>query len=213
VQLKKVSEVNPKVCILDYGSGNVASVRNSFERLQIQTLVSNEVKDILDASHLVLPGVGAFKASMEKIHRELPLAEIYTQISQGKPFLGICVGMQAMAEKGNEFGVHFGLDLIPGSEVVELPAEVSKPHVGWNSIKIKQSHPILNEITDGADFYFVHSYYVSKIHESNLVAVCDYGVDFPAILARDNLIGVQFHPEKSQNNGDQLLKNFVELLK
>ena len=100
MQLKKVSEVNPKVCILDYGSGNVASVRNSFERLQIQTLVSNEVKDILDASHLVLPGVGAFKASMEKIHRELPLAEIYTQISQGKPFLGICVGMQVLASIG-----------------------------------------------------------------------------------------------------------------
>ena len=202
-----------KVCILDYGSGNVASVRNSFQRLQIETLVSNEVKDILDASHLVLPGVGAFKTSMDKIRAKLPLAEIYSQISLGKPFLGICVGMQALAEKGFEFGIHPGLALIPGSEVIELPAEVPKPHVGWNSIDIQKYHPILTDIDDGADFYFVHSYFVSKADNSNVIAVCDYGVKVPAVLAKDNLIGVQFHPEKSQNNGDKLLKNFIELIK
>ena len=202
-----------KVCILDYGSGNVASVRNSFQRLQIETLVSNEVKDILDASHLVLPGVGAFKTSMDKIRAKLPLAEIYSQISLGKPFLGICVGMQALAEKGFEFGIHPGLALIPGSEVIELPAEVPKPHVGWNSIDIQKYHPILTGIDDGADFYFVHSYFVSKTDVSNVIAVCDYGVKVPAVLAKDNLIGVQFHPEKSQSNGDKLLKNFIELIK
>ena len=201
-----------KVCILDYGSGNVASVRNSFQRLQIETLVSNEVKDILDASHLVLPGVGAFKTSMDKIQAKLPLAEIYSQIALGKPFLGICVGMQALAEKGFEFGIHPGLGLIQGSEVIELPAEVPKPHVGWNSIDIHKYHPVLNDIDDGADFYFVHSYFVSTTDDSNIVANCDYGIKFPAVLARDNLIGVQFHPEKSQNNGDKLLKNFVELI-
>ena len=201
-----------KVCILDYGSGNVASVRNAFQRLQIETLVSNEVKDILDASHLVLPGVGAFRTSMDKIQAKLPLAEIFAQISLGKPFLGICVGMQALAEKGFEFGIHPGLGLIPGSEVIELPVEVPKPHVGWNSIDIQKYHPILTDIDDGADFYFVHSYFVSKTDDSNVMAICDYGVKFPAVLARDNLIGVQFHPEKSQNNGDKLLKNFVELI-
>lgn len=203
----------PKVCILDYGSGNVASVRNSFQRLKIHAVVSNEVKDIFEASHLVLPGVGAFKTSMEKINAKLPLPEIFTQISKGKPFLGICVGMQAMAEIGNEFGAHPGLNLFPGAEVVELPTDLPKPHVGWNSIQVQNSHPILNEIDNDADFYFVHSYFVSKTKDSNIVAVCDYGIKFPAIVAKDNLIGVQFHPEKSQNNGDQLLKNFIEMIK
>lgn len=202
-----------KVCILDYGSGNVASVRNSFERLQIQTLVSNEVNDILDASHLVLPGVGAFKTSMDKIQSKLPLVEIYEQISLGKPFLGICVGMQVLAENGYEFERHPGLGLIQGTEVIELPAEVPKPHVGWNSIDIQKYHPILKDVDDGSDFYFVHSYFVSKIDDSNVISFCDYGVKFPAVVVKDNLIGVQFHPEKSQNNGDKLLKNFVELVK
>ena len=209
---KRVKEMIRKVCILDYGSGNVASVKNSFQRLQIETLVSNEAKDIVNASHLVLPGVGAFISSMDKIRAKLPLNEIYTQISLGKPFLGICVGTQALAEKGFEFGVHPGLGLFPGSEVIELPEGIPKPHVGWNSIEKQTDHPILNGIEDGADFYFVHSYFVSKIDNTNVVAVCDYGVKFPAILAKDNLIGVQFHPEKSQNNGDKLLKNFVELI-
>jgi glutamine amidotransferase len=202
-----------KVCILDYGSGNVASVRNSFQRLRIQTVVSNEVKNIFDASHLVMPGVGAFKASMDKIQSRLPLAEIYGQISLGKPFLGICVGMQALAEKGYEFGIYPGLNLIPGTEVIELPVDVPKPHVGWNSIEMQNYHPIMKDIDDNSDFYFVHSYFLSKVESANVIAVCNYGIKFPAVIARDNLIGVQFHPEKSQNNGDKLLKNFVELIK
>jgi glutamine amidotransferase len=197
---------------LDYGSGNVASVRNSFDRLGLESFISNEALDVMRASHLVLPGVGAFKASMEKIEKELPLDLIKAQILLGKPLLGICVGMQVFAESGFEFGIHHGLNLIPGSEVIELPADVSKPHVGWDSIEIQNNHPILNNIDDGADFYFVHSYIVTKIDNSSLIASCDYGVKFPAVLAKDNLIGVQFHPEKSQNNGDRLLRNFVELI-
>ena len=202
--------MNSKICILDYGSGNVASVRNSFDRLGLESFISNEVSDIVRASHLVLPGVGAFKASMEKIQSKLPLDVIKDQISHGKPLLGICVGMQVFAECGFEFEIHPGLNLIPGSETIELPSEVPKPHVGWDSIKIKKDHPILNNIDDDADFYFVHSFFVSKINELSLIATCDYGVTFPVVLARDNLIGVQFHPEKSQNNGDKLLRNFVE---
>ena len=204
--------MNIKICILDYGSGNVASVRNSFDRLGLESFISNEVPDIDRASHLVLPGVGAFKASMEKIEVKLPLDVLRTQISRGKPFLGICVGMQVFAESGFEFEIHPGLNLIPGSEVIELPMTVPRPHVGWDSIEIHQNHPILSNIDDGADFYFVHSYFVSKIDNLSLVASCDYGLKFPAVLARDNLIGVQFHPEKSQNNGDKLLRNFVELI-
>ena len=204
--------MNSKVCILDYGSGNVASVKNSFDRLGVENFVSNEVLDILKASHLVLPGVGAFKASMEKIEKKLPIDVLRAQVLLGKPLLGICVGMQVFAENGFEFEIHPGLNLIPGSEVIELPTKVPKPHVGWDSIEIQKSHPILNNIDNGADFYFVHSYFVSKIEDSSLIASCDYGVKFPAVVANNNLIGVQFHPEKSQNNGDTLLQNFVELI-
>ena len=204
--------MNPKVCILDYGSGNVTSVKNSFERLGVESLISNEVSDIVGASHLVLPGVGAFKASMEKIERKVPLNTLKNQIEIGKPFLGICVGMQVFAESGFEFELHSGLGLIPGSEVIELPASVSKPHVGWNSITIQKDHPVLRNIDDCADFYFVHSYFLTKLKNVDLIANCEYGVAFPAIIARDNLIGVQFHPEKSQGNGDLLLRNFIELI-
>jgi glutamine amidotransferase len=200
------------VCILDYGSGNVASVKNAFDRLGLENCVSSDVKDIAEASHLVLPGVGAFKASMEKIEANLPIELIRNEISAGKPLLGICVGMQVFAESGFEFEIHPGLNLIPGSEVIELPLEISKPHVGWNSIKFESHHPILNHVDDGADFYFVHSYFVSKIDESNLIASCNYGVKFPAVIAKNNMVGVQFHPEKSQSNGDKLLQNFAELM-
>ncbi len=205
--------MNSKICILDYGSGNVTSVKNSFDRLGLESFVSNKVVDIARASHLVLPGVGAFKASMEKIENKLPIDVLTAQVLSGKPLLGICVGMQVFAENGFEFEIHPGLNFVPGSEVIELPTNVPKPHVGWNSIQVQNSHPILNEIDDDADFYFVHSYFVSKTKDSNIVAVCDYGIKFPAIVAKDNLIGVQFHPEKSQNNGDQLLKNFIEMIK
>ena len=204
--------LNRKVCILDYGSGNVASVKNSFERIGIKCLISNESTDIQDSSHLVLPGVGAFKTSMEKIERMLPLNLIREQVSIGKPFLGICVGLQVLAERGFEFGYHSGLNILSGTEVVELPDVVSKPHVGWNSIEIVNNHPILTNIDNGADFYFVHSYFLSKIDHINILAVCKYGISFPAIVAKNNVIGVQFHPEKSQNNGDELLKNFFELV-
>lgn len=212
LKYKRTFKLNSKICILDYGSGNVASVKNSFDRLGLESFISNEVPDIVRASHLVLPGVGAFKASMQKIISKLPLDVISAQISLGKPLLGICVGMQVFAENGFEFEIHPGLNLIPGSEVIELPTTVPKPHVGWDSIEIQRSHPILNNIDDGTDFYFVHSYFVTKIDDSNLIASCDYGVKFPAVFAKDNLIGVQFHPEKSQNNGDKLLRNFVELI-
>ncbi len=203
--------MRPKICILDYGSGNVTSVKNSLDRLNIESLISNAKSDINEASHLILPGVGAFKASMDKINQKLPISLLKTQIALGKPLLGICVGMQVFAENGFEFEVSPGLGFIEGSEVIEIGNEVSKPHVGWNGINIESEHSILREIEDGADFYFVHSYHISKIEKINLVASCDYGVKFPAVIAKDNLIGVQFHPEKSQQNGDKLLRNFVKV--
>lgn len=203
--------MDSRICILDYGSGNVASVKNSFDRLGLESHISNEIRDIRLATHLVLPGVGAFKAAIEKIEKSLPIDEIRNQISSNKPFLGICVGMQVFASFGSEFGTHPGLGFIDNTEVVELPNDVSKPHVGWNSIEIYQTHPLLNNIEQGADFYFVHSYVVSGVPNSMLLASCEYGTKFPAVIAENNLIGVQFHPEKSQHNGDVLLRNFAGL--
>jgi len=201
--------LSESICILDYGSGNVASVRNALERLGYSSKISNEISDVKNASHLVLPGVGAFAASMEKIKKKLPLDEIQNCVKVGKPILGICVGMQVLAEVGYEYEMYSGLGLISGAEVVELPNNVAKPHVGWNSIEIKVKHSMVSGLAGGADFYFVHSYYISKIKTEYLIAQCDYGITFPAIVAKDNLIGVQFHPEKSQSNGDILLRNFV----
>ena len=204
--------LNAKVCILDYGSGNVGSVKNSFDRLEIECLISNDITDIRNASHLVLPGVGAFKSSMEKIEKHLPLEELRAQISLNKPLLGICVGMQVFAENGFEFESYPGLNVLNHTEVIELPASVPKPHVGWNSVEIQRKHAIFNDIEDGADFYFVHSYFLSNVEDINIIATSEYGLNFPAVIVKNNVIGVQFHPEKSQNNGDILLRNFVEII-
>lgn len=203
--------MNNKICILDYGSGNAGSVLNAFTRLGFDATISNEVEDISKASHLVMPGVGAFKASLDKIQKLVPVDHIRQQIVKGKPFLGICVGMQVLAETGFEFEKAPGLNLFNGSEVVELPKSVIRPHVGWNNITINKEHPILSGIGDDADFYFVHSFYMTNLEDNSIIATCEYGLNFPAVVAKDNLVGVQFHPEKSQKFGDQLIRNFVDL--
>jgi glutamine amidotransferase len=197
---------------LDYGSGNVASVKNALDRLRVDNIISNNPLEIEKATHLILPGVGAFSAAMDKIETLLPIEQLRKQIAIGKPFLGICVGMQVLAETGFEFGERSGLNLIPGSKVVELPKNISAPHVGWNSIKILQSHALVRGLENDADFYFVHSFQISQIPTEHIIATCDYGLEFPAIVMNDNLIGVQFHPEKSQRNGDLILRNYVESL-
>jgi glutamine amidotransferase len=203
--------MNSQVCILDYGSGNVTSVKNALDRLEIPNIVSNDPLAIERATHLILPGVGAFSSSMDKIEALLPIEKIRNQILKGKPFLGICVGMQVLAEYGHEFQLRKGLNIISSTNVTELPKSVSLPHVGWNSIKILQNHEIVRGLRDEADFYFVHSYHVSDIDQNIVVATCDYGIEFPGIIARDNIIGVQFHPEKSQSNGDLILRNYAGL--
>ncbi len=199
-----------KVCVLDYGAGNVASVANMFSRFS-EIKISNLRQDILDATHLVLPGVGSFGASMKKIHEVLPLDFILSQISLGKPMLGICVGMQVFAEKGIEFGLHAGLSLIKG-EIAELETGgLRLPHVGWNSLESIKGHPIVNGITTDNDFYFVHSFAFRNIPDEFVIAEANYGTNFPAIVGIRNVVGVQFHPEKSQSNGARLVRNYLEI--
>ena len=204
--------MNPKVCILDYGSGNVRSVSNLITHLGYEGVVSNQTDDITQATHLILPGVGAFGAAMGKIRERLPLNLLEQEVLvERKPFLGICVGMQVMAETGHEFGKHTGLGWMPG-EVRELDARGQVlPHIGWNDITPKKTCPLLEGLNEVLDFYFVHSYALAPSSEECVMATAEYGYHFPAVIQRDNLFGVQFHPEKSQKAGQRLVLNFLDL--
>ena len=201
-----------KVCILDYGSGNVKSVSNLFSALARETIVSNDPDDVAAASHIVLPGVGAFAAAMRRIHERLPMAAVKQAVfTHKKPFLGICVGMQVLATRGLEFGEHQGLGWIPG-QVRKIEAGVLPvPHIGWNNINPCQSSPLLAGLEKDPDFYFVHSYIFEPEDDAVRLTTTDYGEKFCSAIKQDNIYGVQFHPEKSQRAGMRLVKNFLAL--
>jgi glutamine amidotransferase len=204
--------MKPKVCILDYGSGNVRSVSNLITHLGYEGVVSNQPDDITQATHLILPGVGAFGAAMKKIREKLPLELLEQEVLTGsKPFLGICVGMQVLADVGHEFGKHAGLGWIPGEvRGLDSRGEVL-PHIGWNDIILQNPCPLLEGLGEVLDFYFVHSYAFTPQSEDCVMATTEYGIKFPAMIQRDNLYGVQFHPEKSQKAGQRLVMNFLPL--
>jgi glutamine amidotransferase len=201
-----------RVCILDYGSGNVKSVFNLISSIAEHVVVSNEPASIADATHIVLPGVGAFGAAMRKIRETLPMAELEQAVlADGKPFLGICVGMQVMATIGKEFGEHAGLGWI-GGQVTELDAKnLPLPHVGWNNVMCRQASPLFAGLGEQPDFYFVHSFAFSPDDPRHAMATSHYGTEFCSMIQRDNLFGVQFHPEKSQRAGIRLIKNFLAI--
>ena len=202
----------PTICILNFSSGNVGSVKNIFRTFTDRVLISNEPRDIEEATHLVLPGVGAFGAAMEKIRRYIPLQVLEEVVLQKKkPFLGICVGMQVLADKGLEFGEHAGLGWIRGVVKKLECGEQPLPHVGWNDITITKSTPLLDGLDADRDFYFVHSYAFSVQDRSQVCAVAEYGQTFDCVLNQGNIFGVQFHPEKSQKAGQRLVKNFLEI--
>lgn len=200
------------VCILDYGSGNVKSVFNLFSTVADHVIVSNKIEKILGASHIVLPGVGAFGTAMRKIRDGLPMESLEQAVLvEKRPFLGICVGMQVMATRGMEFGDHAGLGWIEGS-VEKLNANgLPLPHVGWNNLTCKQESPLLAGLGDDPDFYFVHSFAFHAENPQHVLATTEYGEVFCSVIQRENLYGVQFHPEKSQRTGIKLVKNFLSL--
>lgn len=201
-----------KVRILDYGSGNVRSVFNLVQSLGGDVLVSNERARLEEASHLILPGVGAFGAAMEKIRANLPMDLIEDLVLRGgRPFLGICIGMQVLATRGTEFGDHAGLGWIDGC-TDRLPVQdLPLPHIGWNNILVRRESPLLASLDDSADFYFVHSFAFRPADPQTIVAEAHYGMDFPCVVQRNNLFGVQFHPEKSQEAGRRLVENFLSI--
>jgi glutamine amidotransferase len=201
-----------RVCILDYGSGNVQSVFNLVSTLTPYAQVSNDPATIRAATHLILPGVGAFGASMAKIRARIPLDVVEdVVVKQARPMLGICVGFQIMASTGFEFGEHQGLGWLGGTVRRLEAGALPLPHVGWNDIRVVRTSPLLTGIRPAEDFYFVHSFAVTPGRASDVVATTEYGETFVAMASRGNLHGVQFHPEKSQRAGLRLFENFLAL--
>lgn len=204
--------------VIDYGSGNLRSAAKALERVSdgVRILVSSKPQDVLTADRIVLPGVGAFGDCKAGLAAIPGMMDALTQavVHDTKPFLGICVGMQLMAEWGLEHGKHQGFGWVKGDIAPLHPRDpaLKIPHMGWNSLNLTPSgkaHPLLKDVDDGAHVYFVHSYALNG-NETDVLAYCDYGGAFPAMIARDNRAGVQFHPEKSQRLGLTILKNFLK---
>lgn len=194
------------IAIVDYGVGNVASVANACKQLGYETILTDEKEQFEQATHIILPGVGSFRAAMEEIKRR-SLSELLLDLAARKPFIGICVGMQLLFEKGFEHGETAGLGLIPGT-IDKIETSHLLPHIGWNALKVSESFPAYAE-HDGKHVYFVHSYqaYTSEDH---IVASTEYGTNIPAIVQKNNICGIQFHPEKSEKAGQLLLQSVFE---
>ena len=200
-----------KVCIMDYGSGNVKSVYNLVKHLGYETVISNSKYEIQKATHLILPGVGSFASAMSKIKSNISLNILNVDVlDKKKPILGICVGMQVMANKGYENGENIGLGWIDGTVRKINVSNSPLPHIGWNNIIIKKKSKLTSYLDKVNDFYFVHSY-AYNTERDYIIAETDYEEQFPSIIKKDNIYGVQFHPEKSQKAGQQLLKNFLNI--
>lgn len=200
------------LAIIDYGAGNLASVRNAFIKIGINAVISSNKKEIAQADRVVLPGVGAFGDAMNSLQRLDLDGTIKELINSGTPLLGICLGMQLLLTRGEEHGIHSGLDLIKGRVIrFELPREYKVPHMGWNQIYPRQDSRLLKDIPGGSHFYFVHSYFAEPENESVIAARSEYGIDFACAMEQDNLFATQFHPEKSGDIGLKILHNFAAL--
>jgi len=208
-----------KVAIVDYGLGNILSAQQSFKkvveenRLNIEVIITNETKDIDTASHIVLPGQGAFASCIYGLKNIAGMVDALKEnVTNGKkPFLGICVGMQLLADVSYENGEHYGLGWIKGS-IEKLKANNLKlPHMGWNNVKIVNNSFKMKFSHENKDFYFVHSYFFNCKESGNIIASSHYGSSFASIVGQENIYGVQFHPEKSSEQGLQLIKSFILL--
>ena len=199
------------IAIIDYGVGNLFSLSHSLTSIGAEIEVTGDAATILSADHVILPGVGAFGDAAAKL-RETGLDRVVKDVAaKGVPVMGICLGMQLLLDKSYEFGEHAGLGLIPGevrpiSEVI--PADYKIPHIGWNALNMVRNHPIFRDIRQGDCVYFVHSYYGANCPE--VIATAEYGADLTAAVGRGNVVGCQFHPEKSGDVGLGILKAFCE---
>ena len=201
------------VTIIDYGIGNLRSIEKAFEFVGEKVERTDDLVKIARASHLVLPGVGAFGACIKEVRDRGLETQRKRAVEKGTPLLGVCVGMQMLFESSTERGSHRGLHLVPGRiDAFRLDDPVLKvPHMGWNTLISHLSSPLLEGLGDEPRCYFVHSYRAEAVQESDILASTDYGGSFPAVVGRENVYGVQFHPEKSQHVGLRILKNFASL--
>jgi len=200
------------ITIVDYQMGNLRSVQKAIEKVGGSAKISSDPKEIADAEKLILPGVGAFADAMKEINRRDLAHPIRDFVDRGRPFLGICLGLQLLFETGYEHGTHQGLGILPGEVVkFELPPSFKVPHMGWNQVRRQQDAPLLSDTEDGTQFYFVHSFFVRPADPDVVALTCDYGGDFCAMVWKDNLFATQFHPEKSQADGLKLLASFNDL--
>ncbi len=200
------------IAIIDYGMGNLRSVQKGFERMGHEAIVTAEAEKVDRASKVVLPGVGAFEDAMAELQRRNLVEPVLGAINSGRPFLGICLGLQLLFETSHENGTHRGLGVLRGECLrFELPPEYSVPHMGWNQLLIRRRPPILEGIEEGTQFYFVHSYYVVPTEGEVIATETDYHTPFCSMIWRDNIFATQFHPEKSQANGLKILDNFAKL--
>jgi glutamine amidotransferase len=199
--------------IIDYGMGNILSVKNALEMIGAEVKICHNPQDVTDVKKLVLPGVGAFRDCIDNLRRKKFVEVLEDQvIKKGKPILGICLGMQVMAKKSYEGGEYNGLGWFD-AEVVRLKPNDSSlriPHVGWNNIEFKKNNYLFRNIPESPDFYFVHSYFMECKVPDDVIATCDYGGIFTASIQKSNIVATQFHPEKSQDFGLTVLQNFLK---
>jgi glutamine amidotransferase len=201
------------IAIIDYGMGNLRSVQKGFEHVGREAVVTSDAKTILSASKVVLPGVGAFPDCMRNLEQYGLIDAVRQTIESGKPFLGICLGLQLLFTESEEFGISKGLDIIKG-RVIRFKGpefkDLKVPHMGWNSISIKRRAPALQDVPDNSHVYFVHSFHVVPEDKNVIATTTSYGIEFVSSIWKDNIFAAQFHPEKSQALGLSILKRFGE---
>jgi glutamine amidotransferase len=198
------------VTVVNYGVGNLRSISKGLEKSGAAVEITYSPKDLRNSDAIILPGVGAFAPAVKNM---APLADVVAEaMENGKPILGVCLGLQLLFTRSSEGGSIRGLDFVSG-DIIKLPETVKIPQMGWNTLNIVQSHPLLEGVKDGSYVYFVHSYYPQPSDPEVIVATTEYGVRFPSMVAKKNLFATQFHPEKSSKTGLTILKNFVRIVK
>lgn len=203
------------IAIVDYGMGNIRSVEKAFHKIGVDAQVTADPSAVRNASGIVLPGVGAFRDCMANLDELKILDTIVAEVRKGKPYLGICLGLQILFTESEEFGVCKGLDIFPGRVVrFQLDDPTLKiPHMGWNTVSFTKQPPICKDIPDQSHFYFVHSFYVVPDDPGIVAGTTDYGIPFTSMVWKDNVMATQFHPEKSQDLGLRMLKGFADFVR
>lgn len=197
------------IAIIDYGAGNLKSVKTAFDYLNVESRIISNNKELTDAEKVVLPGVGAFGAAVEKLQESDFYEGIQDWLKAGKPFLGICLGLQLLLESSSESPGVKGLAIFKGENLRFNSGKV--PQIGWNQVQIKKQSKLLNDIPNNSFFYFLHGYHIAPINQDLVTATTEYGITYPSVIENSNIYAVQFHPEKSGDIGLKLLKNWVEL--